>query len=380
MGNRKQKTDTLNGATVTENSTFDAANSILTRGTQAYVSDLNGNTLSDGQRVMTWDSQNRMTHCLKAAAGANPAIATDFYYGTDGLRRQKIATTAGNATPVVTNSVLDSGMLLRETNGSGQSVATYLVGARGPECKRDDARGGLARWYVFDGMGSVVGEVDPNGNVTTARNLDVYGAARGTTYTAAGEKPSKQAFVGSLGHTSDDETGLVYMRARYMDTNTGRFVSEDPKGSGNNWFTYCNNNPVNYVDEDGKAPETKDVLVGVFFAAVVFSIANDLCDHYIENFLLKIIVKSGVTGVGAVIGTLVGMIGLRQCLTNTLSVLKDVGKLAAYGVGAAAIVAITGYAGMLMGEMIVDGLESIGNAGDKFSGNDPSESNGPLPL
>ena len=160
-----------------------------------------------------------MTHCLKAAAGSNPAIATDFYYGTDGLRRQKIAVTAGNATPVVTNSVLDNGMLLRETNGSGQSVATYLVGARGPECKRDDARGGLARWYVFDGMGSVVGEVDPNGNVTTARNLDVYGAARGTTYTASGEKPSKQAFVGSLGHTTDEETGgLVYMRARYMDT------------------------------------------------------------------------------------------------------------------------------------------------------------------
>ena len=262
MGNRWQKTDTVSGATTTENSTFDAANRILTRATQTYTSDLDGNTLADGTRTMTWDSQNRLTHCLKAAAGANPAIATDFYYGTDGLRRQKIATTAGNATPVVTNSVLDSGMLLRETNGSGQSVATYLVGARGPECKRDDARGGLARWYVFDGLGSVVGEVDPNGNVTTARNLDVYGAARGTTYTAAGEKPSKQAFVGSLGHTTDAETGgLVYMRARYMDTVTGRFISEDPAMSGKNWFLYCRNNPTNLTDMTGHSSEIDSLFV-----------------------------------------------------------------------------------------------------------------------
>ena len=53
MGNRWQKTDTVSGATTTENSTFDAANRILTRGTQGYTSDLDGNTLADGPRTMT---------------------------------------------------------------------------------------------------------------------------------------------------------------------------------------------------------------------------------------------------------------------------------------------------------------------------------------
>ena len=179
--------------------------------------------------------------------GSNPAVTTGFFYGTDGLRRQKVAVTG--STTVVTNSLLDNGMLVRETNGSGSTLATYLVGARGPECRRDNVTG-LVRWYVFDGLGSVVGEVDPNGNLTAARTLDVYGAERGSG--GASTASSKQGFVGSLGHTTDAETGgLVYMRARYMDTATGRFVSEDPSCDGINWFVYCDNNPVNMTDSNG---------------------------------------------------------------------------------------------------------------------------------
>ncbi len=60
--------------------------------------------------------------------------------------------------------------------------------------------------------------------------------------------------MGALGHTSDDETGLIYMRARYYDPNTGRFASEDPARHGINWFIYANN-PVKYVDRNGKEVE-----------------------------------------------------------------------------------------------------------------------------
>ena len=43
------------------------------------------------------------------------------------------------------------------------------------------------------------------------------------------------------------------MRARYMDTSTGRFVSEDASGNGTNWFVYCSNNPVNRTDVTGNS-------------------------------------------------------------------------------------------------------------------------------
>ncbi len=64
---------------------------------------------------------------------------------------------------------------------------------------------------------------------------------------------SRHKFVGALGHTSEDETGLIYMRARWMDPSLGRFISEDAARDGANWFEYCRGNPVNAVDPDGTA-------------------------------------------------------------------------------------------------------------------------------
>jgi len=93
----------------------------------------------------------------------------------------------------------------------------------------------------------VVGEVDTLGNLTSSPKYDVYGAVRANP----GVATSKQGFVGSLGHVSDD-TGLVYMRARYYDPNLGRFASEDPGYSGTNWFIYCGDNPVGNYDFNGR--------------------------------------------------------------------------------------------------------------------------------
>jgi RHS repeat-associated protein len=59
--------------------------------------------------------------------------------------------------------------------------------------------------------------------------------------------------VGSLGHESEGNTGLIYMRARYMDPVLGRFISEDPSKDGANWFVYCGDEPVNLVDTSGRA-------------------------------------------------------------------------------------------------------------------------------
>jgi len=49
----------------------------------------------------------------------------------------------------------------------------------------------------------------------------------------------------------DVESGYVYLRARYYDSSTGRFISEDPAFDGYNWYAYCGNNPVMRVDPSG---------------------------------------------------------------------------------------------------------------------------------
>jgi hypothetical protein len=38
---------------------------------------------------------------------------------------------------------------------------------------------------------------------------------------------------------------------RYYDPTLGRFLSRDPIKDGRNWYTYCENNPVPFVDPNG---------------------------------------------------------------------------------------------------------------------------------
>ena len=61
------------------------------------------------------------------------------------------------------------------------------------------------------------------------------------------------------GEYFDEETGFVYLRARYYSTDTGRFVSEDPIKDGNNWYVYCGNNPLCFLDSTGMVVTTWDL-------------------------------------------------------------------------------------------------------------------------
>lgn len=42
-----------------------------------------------------------------------------------------------------------------------------------------------------------------------------------------------------------------YLRNRYYDPSTGRFITEDPAKDGANWYTYCGSNPINRIDPSG---------------------------------------------------------------------------------------------------------------------------------
>jgi len=47
-----------------------------------------------------------------------------------------------------------------------------------------------------------------------------------------------------------------YFNARWYDPELGRFITEDPARDGDNWYGYCNENPLRFVDPSGLVLET----------------------------------------------------------------------------------------------------------------------------
>ena len=75
----------------------------------------------------------------------------------------------------------------------------------------------------------------------------IYEDAFGTsTYSADDTNPFRYA-----GQYYDRESQSYYLRARYYLPRYGRFTAEDPARDGLNWYTYCANNPVKYVNFTG---------------------------------------------------------------------------------------------------------------------------------
>ena len=72
------------------------------------------------------------------------------------------------------------------------------------------------------------------------------------------------------GYYYDIDTGFYYLQSRYYDPEVGRFLNADgyvSTGQGNlsaNMFAYCENNPVNCFDPDGR------MILSFSFIAIIY--------------------------------------------------------------------------------------------------------------
>ena len=62
---------------------------------------------------------------------------------------------------------------------------------------------------------------------------------------------AEEGFAQFTGKDLDEDTGLYYYNAKWMDPKSGRFITEDPIKDGLNWYAYANNNPLKFVDPSG---------------------------------------------------------------------------------------------------------------------------------
>jgi len=110
-------------------------------------------------------------------------------------------------------------------------------------------------YYFHDGLGSVRQLVDATGEVEASYAYDPFGVP-----VMGGEVANPYQFTGEAW---DAEVELLYLRARYYQPETGRFITKDP-WAGDLWqpntlnrYVYVTNNPVNLVDQrgmDGRDP------------------------------------------------------------------------------------------------------------------------------
>ena len=105
-------------------------------------------------------------------------------------------------------------------------------------------------FFIKDHLGSVRAVVSETGEVLQTNEFYPYGDLFSTAGTA-GSNDNRYRFTGKeLG----DEIGLYDFSARFLQTGLGRFTTIDPlaeKYPSVSPYTYCNGNPVRYVDPDG---------------------------------------------------------------------------------------------------------------------------------
>lgn len=133
-------------------------------------------------------------------------------------------------------------------------------------------------YYHNDHLGSPVAATDERGGLLWRAHFRPYGERQ--------EDPKDAAFgaVGYTGHAQDNDSGLVYAGARYMDPVLGRFMAVDPVGfqTSNplsfNRYAYGSNNPQKYVDPDGRIIETAwdiaSIAMGVASAGANIAAGN----------------------------------------------------------------------------------------------------------
>ena len=123
--------------------------------------------------------------------------------------------------------------------------------------------GGQSYSYLYNAHGDVVMLLD----AAAGEPAGTYGYdAFGTLVSQTGDVDNSILYAG---YQYDFETGLYYLNARYYDSTTGRFITEDTYAGryydplSLNRYTYCQNNPVRYTDPSGHSFFT------ILFSAVV---------------------------------------------------------------------------------------------------------------
>ena len=108
-------------------------------------------------------------------------------------------------------------------------------------------QGGQDNYFMFNAHGDTI--LTFAGWRTGEYHYDAWGAENNEYNYWSDANPIRYS-----GQYTDAESGMQYLRGRYYSSEIRRFITEDPAKDGLNWYAYCGNNPIGFIDSLGLAP------------------------------------------------------------------------------------------------------------------------------
>ena len=224
---------------------------------KSYAYDAGGNPTVLRGMALTWGEGRRLKR-IAATAGE-----VTFAYDSDGKRVKK---TSGNTeTKYYYNGSTLSGLVRTTTGNTGTTKTTvqFVYDAEGkPFLLR--LNGKTDYFYLYNGLGDVVGLVDSSNKVVVRYQYNSWGKVTSSEDNSGVSLATLNPFCYRK-YVYDPETGLYCLGSRYYDPEVGRFVNADDTDVifakpqelyHKNLYVYCYNNPVVRRDIQGYFWET----------------------------------------------------------------------------------------------------------------------------
>jgi RHS repeat-associated protein len=289
---------------------YDPTGTLLTEDAEwRYAYDSQGNLVEKASRGdpllrhrFTYDAFGYLTRFTVEDGGAAPVLQADYTHDAMGRRVGKAV--VHRDTPEkdrVRWWLYDGDNVFLELDGEFNPVRQYLT-TEAIDGVMGFVEGDSTYFLVKDAIGSVRQVVDQDGHVAARYRYDAFG-------NLLEEDDGIGNALRFVGRWWDPESGTYCFRRRVYDPRIGRFLQADPAAGKVddpltivNQYVYCRNNPLRYVDPDGRSfwDDLGNAVLGILLAPLA------LAGMFVGGLLFAIGTLYAI-GYGALVGFFTGV-------------------------------------------------------------------------